>query len=78
VEWTEELTDEQKNLESWMLALRLSEGFPKEWLDTPARQARGHALLQAGLLESHPHKPTRFRLTPRGFSLSDQVIASLA
>jgi oxygen-independent coproporphyrinogen-3 oxidase len=78
VEWTEELTAEQKHLESWMLALRLSEGFPRDWLDTPARQARARALEAAGLLESHPDQPNKLRLTARGFSLSDQVITSLA
>jgi oxygen-independent coproporphyrinogen-3 oxidase len=78
VEWTEELTAEQKHLESWMLALRLSEGFPRTWLDTPQRQARARALEAAGLLETHPHQPNKLRLTARGFSLSDQVITSLA
>jgi oxygen-independent coproporphyrinogen-3 oxidase len=78
VEWTEELSAEQKHLESWMLALRLSDGFPADWLDTPTRQAKARALEAAGLLESHPAKVNYFRLTARGFSLSDQVITTLS
>jgi oxygen-independent coproporphyrinogen-3 oxidase len=78
VEWTEELTAEQKRLESWMLALRLSEGFPQNWLDTPARQARADTLEHEGLLEAHPSVAGRLRLTARGFALSDQVISALA
>jgi oxygen-independent coproporphyrinogen-3 oxidase len=78
VEWTEELTAEQRGLERWMLALRLAEGFPREWLDTPSRQSRAETLARDGLLETHPAAPERLRLTARGFALSDQVIASLA
>lgn len=78
VEWTEELSAEQRNLESWMLALRLAEGFPSEWLDTPTRKSKSQALQAAGLLELHPSTPGRMRLTARGFSLSDQIVASLA
>jgi coproporphyrinogen III oxidase-like Fe-S oxidoreductase len=78
VEWTEELTEEQKHLESWMLALRLSDGFPADWLDTPTRKAKARALEAAGLLEIHPSKVNYLRLTARGFSLSDQVVTSLA
>jgi oxygen-independent coproporphyrinogen-3 oxidase len=78
IEWSEELSSEQKHLESWMLALRLSEGFARSWLDTPTRKARAQALEAAGLLESHPQHPDRLRLTARGFSLSDQIITTLA
>lgn len=78
VEWTEELTAEQKRLESWMLALRLDEGFPTEWLASSLQTARARTLQTEGLLESHPTSPQRLRLTARGFALSDQVIAALA
>jgi oxygen-independent coproporphyrinogen-3 oxidase len=79
VEWTERLTPEQRELERWMLALRLEEGIPEEWVrTTTARTARASTLQGEGLLEPHPAIPARLRLTPRGFALSDQVIAALA
>lgn len=78
VEWTEVLTTKQRDLEKWMLALRLDEGFPKDWLSTPLQRARSEAFLTSGLLEKHPSVPDRMRLTARGFALSDQVIAALS
>lgn len=78
IEWTETLTPEQRGLEKWMLALRLDEGFPESWLDTDSRRAKATQLLAQALLERHPARPHQLRLTPRGFALSDQVIASLA
>ena len=78
IEWTEALTPEQRNLEKWMLALRLDEGFPSAWLDTALRQARAKELENQGLMETHPSIPHQKRLTARGFALSDQVIAALA
>ena len=78
IEWTETLTSEQRELEKWMLHLRLIEGFPKAWLDTEARRRKADALAGAGLLEPSPADGGRLRLTARGFALSDQVIASLA
>jgi oxygen-independent coproporphyrinogen-3 oxidase len=78
LDWTERLTSEQLQLERWMLALRLEEGFPKAWLDTSLRRARGERLQAQGLLMNHPADSTRLRLTPRGFAVSDQVIAELA
>lgn len=77
-EQSEELTSEQLDLERWMLALRLTEGFPVSWLDNPLRQARAHELRARELIEPHPHRPEHLRLTARGFALSDQIIASLA
>jgi oxygen-independent coproporphyrinogen-3 oxidase len=74
----ENLSPEQLGLEKWMLALRLAEGFPADWLDTPARQARAARLEQEGLLEGHPQAASRKRLTARGFALSDQIIAALS
>lgn len=75
---TETLTAEQQELEKWMLALRLNEGFPETWLDKPLRLARAQTLKQEGLLETHPTDLGRLRLTPRGFALSDSVIQALA
>lgn len=78
VEQTEILNETQQKLEQWMLALRLSEGFPIDWLDTPIRQAKAKSLKASGLLENHPQDGSKLRLTPRGFSLSDQVVMTLS
>lgn len=78
VEWSETLSSEQLDLERWMLALRLSDGFPRQWLDTEARRARAERFSKDGLLEPHPNHPGRLRLTARGFALSDQVIQALS
>lgn len=78
IEWTETLTQEQINLESWMLALRLSDGFPEEWLKTSVQKERVKLFETKGFLERHPEELARWRLTPTGFALSDQVIQSLA
>lgn len=77
IEWTESLSSEQENLEKWMLALRLSEGFPQEWLQTPSQKSRAVQLQNEGLLELHPTKIHCLRLTPKGFALSDAVIQAL-
>lgn len=77
-EQQEILNPEQKLLERWMLALRLAEGFPADWLDTPLRQARARVLESQQLLEPHPEASGRLRLTARGFALSDQIISQLA
>lgn len=74
VDFEEFLTSEQEEIESWMLNLRLSEGIPKEWIDTPIRQRKTEKLGALGLIEEHPHLQNRLRLTPRGFALSEQVI----
>ncbi len=78
VEWTETLTDEQRGLERWMLALRLDEGFPESWLETPAQRSKAATLREQGLLAENPRRAGHLRLTPRGFAVSDQVIATLA
>jgi len=78
IEWTETLTPEQEDLERWMLALRLDEGFPTDWLATSGQRAKAEAFRLQGLMEAHPAAPGRQRLTPRGFALSDQIISSLA
>lgn len=77
VEWTETLNAEQLELEKWMLALRLADGFDESWLDSPLRRKRAENLTQRGLL-TRASDAQRLRLTPRGFALSDQIIAELA
>lgn len=75
IDSTETLTAEQTQLEHWMLAIRLREGFPLEWLRTSKQKQRAKKLTERGLLEE---SLSNLRLTPIGFALSDQVIASLA
>lgn len=77
VEWSEELTAEQTDLEKWMLAIRLADGFPSQWLETSAQVKKSEALVNEGLLEVHPEKPGFLRATPRGFSLSDGLVRTL-
>jgi oxygen-independent coproporphyrinogen-3 oxidase len=77
IEWTEDLTAEQKDLERWMLALRLDEGFPRDWLMSSLQKGRAQGFLQKGLLEAHPEDSKNLRLTARGFALSDQIIQNL-
>ncbi len=78
IEWTEDLKTEQIELERWMLSLRLHEGFPISWLTTPLKKSRAQAFKNQGLLEIHPSDTQKWRLTPQGFALSDQVIQGLA
>jgi oxygen-independent coproporphyrinogen-3 oxidase len=78
VEWTETLTDSQMELEKWMLAIRLSEGFPKNWLKTEAQRKKASWFQNEGLLEPHPLHPDRIRATPRGFAMSDALVAQLS
>ncbi len=74
----EVLGDAEKQLEKWMLALRLDTGFPTDWLETQLQQKRVEIFENEGLIEKHPTDPTRKRLTARGFALSDQIIRALA
>ena len=78
VEWAELLKPEQLQLESWMLALRLNDGFPELWLESEAQKMKASLFEREGLLERHPILSQRMRLTPKGFALSDQVISALA
>ena len=77
VEWTETLTVEQIELEKWMLAIRLSEGFPKVWLASDRQRQKGQIFIERGLLEEHPDHPERLRATVRGFALSDALVKEL-
>jgi oxygen-independent coproporphyrinogen-3 oxidase len=78
IEWRETLTDEQREMEKWLLALRLSEGFDRTWLDTELRRKKAEAFVKEGLLTPHSEHTERLRLTPRGFALSDQIISAFA
>ncbi len=78
VEEREELTPEQLDLEKWMLAIRLEEGFPGEWIDSDSRRNKVEMLVREGLLEPHPGRRDRIRATPRGFALSDALVRELS
>ncbi len=78
IEGKESLGPKEKQLEKWMLALRLDTGFPTEWLTTDFLRSRVGIFEKEGLIEPHPLDSQRKRLTPRGFALSDQIIQALA
>lgn len=78
IEWREDLTRDQQELETWLLALRLDTGFPKSWL-TSDPQIRSMALLtEHGYLEFHPEDANSIRLTALGFTVSDWIIEQLS
>ncbi len=77
VEWTETLNADQKELEKWMLAIRLERGFPKKWIVTDRQKAKSARLLSEGFLELHPTNQANFRATPRGFAMSDAIVKEL-
>ncbi|OFZ78429.1 MAG: hypothetical protein A2603_09490 [Bdellovibrionales bacterium RIFOXYD1_FULL_55_31] len=76
IEWSEELTPTQREIEKWLLALRLSEGIAEECFNTPQRRRMLDVFERQGLVVSHPVLAGRKRLTPKGFALSDQIIPS--
>ncbi len=78
VEWTENLSEKDKALEKWMLAVRLEEGFPKVWLETDRQQLKAKILRENGFLEEHPANHLNLRATPRGFAMSDAIIKELS
>lgn len=78
VEWTEELNPEQQELEKWMLAIRLSDGFPADWLVSAEQKIKAKLFLSEGLLENHPERAGFFRATAKGFALSDSLIRELS
>jgi oxygen-independent coproporphyrinogen-3 oxidase len=78
VEWTEHLSPEARDLEKWMLAIRLSEGFPISWLAQANQIQKASRLLKEGFLETHPDHPDRYRATARGFSMSDALVKELS
>lgn len=77
-EESETLTPSQKELEKWMLALRMSDGIPKDWLVTAHQKSLAKSLMEAGLLQNGRLDQSRLSLTARGFALSDQVILTLS
>ena len=78
VEWTETLSPSARSLEKWMLAIRLAEGFPTEWLKEDYQVQKAARLLKEGFLETHPELPTHYRATARGFSMSDAIVKELS
>jgi oxygen-independent coproporphyrinogen-3 oxidase len=77
VEWIEPLNSDQTELEKWMLALRLDEGFPEKWLTKDSQKKKAIMLVNEGLLEKHPDDTQSLRATPRGFALSDAIVKTL-
>lgn len=78
VEWTETLNADQIDLEKWMLAIRLDEGFPSDWLTLESQKKKALLLINEGLLETHPNHTQILRATPRGFALSDAIVKTLS
>lgn len=78
IEWSETLSPKEQQLEKWMLALRLSEGFPKKWLEKDFQKSKVENFETLGLLTDHPEHSDRIRLTPKGFALSEKIIVDLA
>ncbi|OFZ82474.1 MAG: hypothetical protein A2583_01725 [Bdellovibrionales bacterium RIFOXYD1_FULL_53_11] len=74
VEWEEFLTPEQKRIEALMLAARLDAGFTAEWIHNETLFA---SLMKDKLIERHPQTSGFVRLTPKGFVLSDAIVARL-
>ncbi len=74
IECEETLSPEQIKLEQWMLALRLNEGAPRAWIQAEKQIAWLNKFESENLIEPHPENKNNFRLTPRGFALSDQIV----
>lgn len=74
IEWKESLTPEQREIEKWMLAVRLSQGFPRTWLTTDRARTQAQRMLGEGLLRVRADLPENYQLTPRGFAVSEQII----
>lgn len=73
----ESLTEAQQRLETWMLAIRLREGFPDAWFPESERSRMAQYLRDQGWGESF-RKPGScalfWRLTPKGWALSDELL----
>lgn len=76
-EFEETLSREQLEIEKWMLTLRLSEGFPKDWIQTPLQESRLQRLIDENYVIAHPSLEGRYRLTPKGFAVSDTLVTHL-
>ena len=73
LDFKETLTDDQKEIEKWMLSFRLNDGFELDSL-SPLQEKKAQIYQQQNLMEPHPTIPHRLRLTPRGFTLTDQLL----
>jgi oxygen-independent coproporphyrinogen III oxidase len=80
IDFEEKLNSDQIRLEKWMLALRLDEGFPKTWVETVSPNVHTQILSwkSQNWLEKHPTNSANYRLTPLGFTLSDQLALELS
>ena len=74
----EKLTPSDRDLEKWMLALRLSDGFPIPWLTSERQVKMATRLMNDGYLEIHPEDSGRYRATARGFAVSDTLVKELS
>lgn len=77
VEWEEKLTAEQREIEKWMLAVRLADGFPQSWIQSDRQKSKLKQMLDAGYAVTHAGDSSRYRLTPQGFVLSEQIVKEL-
>ncbi|MBI3535705.1 MAG: radical SAM family heme chaperone HemW [Deltaproteobacteria bacterium] len=65
IEWEEILTPEQKELERWMLTLRLSDGFPTSWIKNQKQKEWLKKYQKEHIIEdAHVPCSKHFRLTP--------------
>ena len=84
IEWREKLSPEQRELEKWMLAVRLADGFPREWLESSnssvksSKSSKVDQMLREGLMRVHPENSLNYQLTNRGFAISEQILKELA
>jgi oxygen-independent coproporphyrinogen-3 oxidase len=76
-EQEETLSARDIEFETWMMALRLKHGFPREWLKTDRLIAKWNSYREQGWAETHPDHPDRERLTWRGWPLSDEIVKNL-
>jgi oxygen-independent coproporphyrinogen-3 oxidase len=77
LDWEETLDPSQLDLEAWMLALRLSEGMSIERLESSNQKKVFEKMIEEQLCELHPEDSARFRLTWKGFALSDEIVPRL-
>lgn len=78
----EVLSVDQQNLESWMLASRLAEGFPESWIRSDRQRGVLQNWLNEGLLmeagERTAQMERQWRLTPKGFALSEAFVSQIS
>jgi len=76
-EWEETLTEQQKEIERWMLLLRLDQGVPAEWIDSEHRKKLVADYVEQGLME-YLQRARTYRLTARGMAILDHVVSALS